>query len=441
MRAWIIPPEPLRVLWLLERAGYPAYIVGGSLRDALLGQSPHDWDVTTAARPEQMLTLFEKNGCRTIPTGLKHGTVTVLVDHCPIECTTFRIDGDYTDARHPDSVRFSNDIADDLSRRDFTVNAMACRVPAVRSWEILPSLAPDGLHLSAEDVELLDLFGGQDDLRRGVLRCVGHAEARFTEDALRMLRAVRFCVQLGFTPAPETEAALAVTRAGLAHVSSERIATELNRMLAIAGRPPSRGLALMSRTGLWDYVVPEATPRNHPYFSNESLLFGAIDALPCDAELRLALLLCGLGEQGVCAVGRRLKWSNRQLERVASIVRALSDPLPNDEALWSDAYLRRRMATHGETCEAGLLISAVCDLVPGRQVCKRAIDRCKQLRARGDCLSISALAVDGRRLMQECGVRGVAVGTLLQRLLDAVLDDPTVNTSERLLSFAKKMIS
>ena len=160
-----IPNQIIRALWLLEKEGFPAYIVGGSLRDALLGNQPHDWDITTPALPDKMLGIFTAAGYTTIPTGIAHGTVTVLIDHTPIECTTYRIDGEYTDARHPDEVRFTDRIADDLARRDFTVNAMACRLPHIAKWSGTEPAFSCGVTVSVDELEIVDLYGGREDLR------------------------------------------------------------------------------------------------------------------------------------------------------------------------------------------------------------------------------------------------------------------------------------
>ena len=193
-----IPPYVTTVLTQLKKNGHTAYIVGGSLRDLLLGKEPHDWDVTTSARPEQTLAAFE--GFPTIPTGLKHGTVTVLIDHIPIEITTYRVDGTYTDARRPDSVTFTDRLSEDLARRDFTVNAIA--------------YSPEG--------GLVDLYSGQADLQAGILRAVGEPTRRFTEDALRILRGFRFSAQLDFAIEPQTLAAMHECREGLRKISAER---------------------------------------------------------------------------------------------------------------------------------------------------------------------------------------------------------------------------
>ena len=422
-----LPPAPLTTLWVLERAGFPAYIVGGCLRDALMDRTPHDWDVTTAALPDQMLEIFRAAGLSTIPTGLQHGTVTVLVDHCPVECTTYRLDGDYTDARHPDSVRFTDRIADDLCRRDFTFNAMACRLPALREMDA----APDGLTVYEDEVELLDLHGGRADLAARVLRCVGDPQTRFTEDALRILRGVRFSVQLGFAVDGETEQALAATASGLGRISVERIAAELTRMLDCPA--PSRGLMLMSRTGLWSYVLPEVDLSKKPYFTSENDLYLAADALPCDHALRLALLLSGRTPEEARAACRRLKLSNELTDAVSDLVAITSLPLPADEPA-----LRRSMARFGDRFERGLALFAVCHS-DQREVCEATLATARVIRARGDCLALSTLAVDGRDLMDALGLRGRQVGATLHALLDAVLDDPKRNDREALLALARQM--
>lgn len=418
-----IPPAPLAALWLLERAGYPAYIVGGCVRDALMGKTPHDWDVTTAAKPDQMLKIFGASGFKTIPTGLAHGTVTLIVRGEPIECTTYRVDGAYTDARHPDSVHFTDRITDDLGRRDFTVNAMACRLPALAATDVIPS-EPRTLDVDALDV--VDPYGGRDDLEKHLLRCVGDPTTRFTEDALRMLRAVRFAVQLDFALDGATEAALAEKADAIAHVSVERIASELCRMLE--GKTPSRGLDIMSRTGLLDRVLP--LPKS-PYFTENSALFEAVDALPRDAMLRLSLLLCGESADGARARCRALKLSTKQTDAVAAYIAALTLPTPK-----TDADLRRTMARLSAHTDGALLLCGACKTL---QNADALIERCDAIRARGDCLAIADLAVDGRDLMRELKLRGSDIGHTLAALLAAVLDDPEKNERELLMRLAAKM--
>lgn len=423
-----IPCAALRVLWHLESAGCPAYIVGGSLRDALMGKTPHDWDITTAALPEQMLEIFGASGLNTVPTGLAHGTVTVVIDHNPIECTTYRLDGEYTDARHPDRVEFTDRISDDLCRRDFTVNAMACRLPSLAAMTEPPT---ESMTVHEDEIEILDLYGGRDDLAARIIRCVGEPEKRFDEDALRMLRAVRFCVQLGFDIDPQTEAALAAKRTGLGRISVERIASELMRTLA--NDHPSRGLALMMRTGLWAFALPESEPSENPYFTSENELFAAVDELPGDALLRMALLLSGGSADEARSACRRLRLSNKQTETVTSCVGALCDEIP---VIGCD--VRRYLARYGEYADAALALRRA--VTRDLSAVETAIKLTDAIRLRGDCLCVADLAVDGRTLMDELGLRGADVGAALRRLLDAVLEDASLNTREALLLLAKKTI-
>lgn len=200
-----IPKQVAFIIDRLEQHGYEAYAVGGCVRDALLGREPHDWDITTSAKPEQVKALFK----RTIDTGIQHGTVTIMEDHIGFEVTTYRIDGEYEDGRHPKEVQFTPDLKEDLRRRDFTINAMAYS-PAKG---------------------LVDIFGGQEDLKEGIIRCVGSAEERFQEDALRIMRAVRFAAQLGFTIEEGTWKAIGKLVPNLKKVSAERIQVELTKLL------------------------------------------------------------------------------------------------------------------------------------------------------------------------------------------------------------------
>ena len=428
-----IPYQTLIPLWLLEKNNLPAYIVGGSLRDTLLGHSPHDGDVTTPALPDQMQDIFTAAGYTTIPTGMAHGTVTVLVDHTPIECTTYRLDGDYTDARHPDSVRFTDRISDDLARRDFTVNAMACRLPHIAKWEADDPRLRDGWTLPVEQLDIVDLYGGRADLNARVIRCVGDPVTRLTEDALRILRGVRFCVQLSSTPDEATEQALCTCRTGLAKISVERVATELISLLT-CGRPAAPGLALMSRTDLWEYVLPEMENSNITiYFENQGALFSAVDRLPCDAALRLSLLLAAAGEELATQACRRLKLSNKYTDAVSATVASLTLPCPVTEA-----DVRRLMVRLGEHAEGALLLGQVCHAEMAEEY-QKALQMLNAIRSRGDCLTLRDLAVDGKTLMSEVGLSGRAVGKVLSGLLDAVLDDPAANERATLLALARSM--
>ena len=221
----IIPKQVEEILAGLRADGYEAFAVGGCVRDTLLGRVPGDWDITTSARPEQVKKVFGK----TIDTGLQHGTVTVMREHVGYEITTYRIDGEYEDARHPKEVAFTSDLKEDLRRRDFTINAMAY----------------------SHETGIVDIFGGMKDLKEGVVRCVGNAVERFTEDALRILRAIRFSAQLNFTIEDETYAALTVIAPNLANVSKERIQAELTKTLL--SDHPER-ILLVEETGMSPYI-------------------------------------------------------------------------------------------------------------------------------------------------------------------------------------------
>ena len=422
-----LPSAVLRVLTTLERAGYPAYIVGGCLRDALRGKAPHDWDVTTPATPEQMLAVFGAAGVRTIETGLKHGTVTAIVDHEPVECTTYRLDGTYTDGRHPDTVSFTDRIADDLCRRDFTVNAMACRLPGVAA--MTEEQICGGLRVRESELEPVDLFGGREDLGRGVLRCVGESTRRFTEDALRILRCVRFCAQLDFAVEEQTARALAECREGLRCVSVERRAVELLRMLSCENSP-LRAMQLMSEAGLWEYVLPSCCPR-------EDLLC-KVSVLPPDAAMRVAQLYYNndtfeAAQRAAGADCALLRLSRELTEDITTLVRGMYEPCPE-----SRAAVRRLMARYGARTERVLLLRAMQDVdaeqdarMPERWA--RVLAEVAGVRARGECLSIASLAVNGADLAAR-GIRGARIGQTLRELLERVLDDPSLNQKEQLLA-------
>ncbi len=446
-----LSPAVLRVLHALEREGYPAYIVGGCLRDAMRGVPPHDFDVTTCATPSQMLAVFCRAGLRTIETGLKHGTVTALSGGEPIECTTYRVETTYSDGRHPDAVLFADRIADDLARRDFTVNAMACRIPAAarEDFDVQSPLRA----VIGENAELVDLYGGRDDLGAGVLRCVGDPCRRFAEDSLRILRCVRFCVQLGFSVESETRAALRTCRDGLSRISRERCAAEWTRMLT-CDMPLREGLALIDEAELWQYLLPEAGGVPTAAACDRASLL-----LP-DAALRMAVLLRSVCDiynikdtSDAAALARRvctaLRLSSAMTHRTAAYLEGSYAPLPQN-----DAELRRLMARLGERSEGALLLGGLC-AVPDETVAawvaegrgtqellsllppevRDALDRCSVILARGDALSVADLALDGRALA-ELGLRGREIGEVQRLLLELVLADPARNTVEELSAVA-----
>ena len=272
-----IPKKAEIILQILEKAGFEAYVVGGCVRDSILGRTPNDWDITTSATPQQVKELFH----RTVDTGLQHGTVTVVIDKEGFEVTTYRVDGEYEDGRHPKEVTFTASLEEDLKRRDFTINAMAYN-------------PTEGL---------VDLFGGMQDIENKIIRCVGDPLERFTEDALRIMRAVRFSAQLGFEIEEETKKALTVMAPNLVHVSAERIQVELVKLLM---SPHPDYLRTAYEAGITRQFLPEfdlcmETPQNTPhhcYTVGEHILHSLL-YVRADKILRLTMLLHDIGKPSV----------------------------------------------------------------------------------------------------------------------------------------------
>lgn len=388
-----------RVLDRLRERGHSAYIVGGSLRDLMLGGTPHDWDVTTSARPEETLAAF--SDLTTIPTGLKHGTVTVLIDHMPIEVTTYRVDGTYSDARRPDSVTFTDRISEDLARRDFTVNAMA--------------YSPEG--------GLVDLYGGQDDLRAGILRAVGEPHRRFTEDALRILRGFRFSAQLDFAIEPQTLAAMSDTREGLKKISAERILSEISRLLVSPAA--ARGWGALCEAGVLPLILPRVAERQTrlPFDTLRGL-----DKLPRELATRLAWLFLGMSQEEIRRDLTALKPSTQLKEDVLLLTSCV---MPPDEVTAPTA--RRLIRRYGDRTDAVLSLWDCAGYDVGAWC--RMTDT---VRADGFCRSIADLAVNGNDLVCEAGIpRGRVLGDVLKYLLEHVTDYPEDNVKEILLSLVR----
>ena len=398
-----IPLYVQSVLRQLAAAGHEAYVVGGCVRDSLLGRAPHDWDVCTSALPSETQRCFA--GWRVIETGLRHGTLTVLSDRLPVEVTTYRIDGTYSDNRRPDTVRFTRSLREDLCRRDFTVGAMAYN----------PS---DGL---------VDYFGGRADLAARTLRCVGDPRARFSEDALRVLRLLRFAAELDFAAEPATAAAAHACRLLLCNIAAERIAAETNRLLA----GPAVERALRAHKDVLTAYLPELDSLPERAW-NDTL--AALSAAPADRAVRWACLLHRLpgADQTARAVLRRLKFDTATCERVSLLLRALPAPLPADRpaarrlvgALGSDA-LRQWLALHRAAAATDAAKTAAIET---------AAALLGQVQADGDCCTLSTLAVNGRDLAGLAD--GPALGALLRRLLDGVLDGRLPNERDALLKAA-----
>ena len=396
----VLEPGASALLDALHRAGFAAYAVGGCVRDSLLGLAPHDWDLCTAARPEQVMELFGEKQC--IPTGLQHGTVTVKRDGKLYEITTFRTEGSYSDGRHPDSVAFVPDVREDLARRDFTINAMA---------------------YSAEE-GLCDPFGGQEDLARGVVRAVGEPLRRFEEDALRILRLYRFAARFGFVIDEATEAAAKQLAAHLDCVSVERIEEELNKLLSA----PKPGAYLEPE--VLAFVLPELPP------DDLSEAREIIDALPAGAEevtTRWAALLLPLGEDGTRKALKRLKCSNAVIDGVATLVKEKAPRTP------PSTLQAKRLLGKYDLHTVQQLTALWSALQPERKDEFTDLQKeAETLTAQSACCRVSQLAVNGRDLM----AAGVAPGPGLRRALEALLEEVITgrlpNEKAELLAFAAK---
>ena len=398
-----LPDTVREILRKLETAGYRAYAVGGCVRDSILGKNPDDWDLTTNARPEEVKALFP----RTVDTGLQHGTVTVLMGGEGYEVTTYRVDGAYSDGRHPDSIRFTPSLEEDLKRRDFTINAMAV----------------------SERGELVDLFGGREDLRLGCIRCVGDARERFREDALRMLRAVRFAAQLNFAIEPTSFAAIAELAENLSRVSKERIFAELTKLL-LSDHPEKS--ELLYEAGL--------APQMAAHFPG-LLADRRAARLPKEKALRFVAASENLQPETLAALLKELKSDRATADRARLLLAEVKRPLPSGEAelrkrlsaIGDEAFLQllalkeAGYGTEAEPCSGENLAVKLAELGAMRE----------RILKRGDCLGLAELAVGGTELLAIGIPKGPALGGCLRALLNYVLEDPARNESAVLLAYAK----
>ena len=386
----------------LHRAGYAAYVVGGCVRDSLLGLTPHDWDLCTSALPQQGMELFGAEKC--IPTGLQHGTVTVKQGGGLYEITTFRTEGAYTDGRHPDEVHFVPDVREDLARRDFTINAMAYN-------------AKEGL---------IDPFGGQADLQSGILRAVGVPHQRFTEDALRILRLYRFAARFGFAIDPPTAQAAQELCAHLDCVSVERIEEELAKLLSA----PAPAAYLDEK--ILGVVLPELSP--------EALAAAkpVVDACPAGERalpVRLAALLLSLGEDGIRRTLRRLRCSNACIEETAVLVREVVSGVP----VSLNIYARRLLGKYN-LCTVQRIAALGTALQPEHAADFAALSElAEQLDADGVCCRVSQLAVNGRDLMAAGVPAGPGIRKVLEALLDGVIREEYPNERQALLAAVQQL--
>lgn len=384
-------PESIKNLLLhIQSQGFSAYAVGGCVRDALLGKTPDDWDLTSSARPEELMALFGENA---LPTGLKHGTVTVRWAGFSAEITTFRRDGFYSDHRRPDTVSFSRSLTDDLSRRDFTMNAIAC----------------------GADGTLVDPFHGQEDIRRRLIRCVGEPKLRFDEDALRMFRALRFSAVLGFSLDGDTRLALEEKAALAAEIAPERIRTELEKLLLADELSP---LTTLFDSGLMDAFCPRVRD-----FSWERLA-----SLPREARTRWAGLCAVLEGGGTARTAdflQKLRCDKATVRLCTAGVEAALASAPRCGVDWK--RLLSRLGPEAGRCAAAAAF--VRGDTGAFALLERVLDS-------GECWSLKQLAVNGRDLA-ELGFSGRAAGQMLERLLAHVIEAPGDNSRDALLNIAK----
>lgn len=437
-----LPEKVHNIINTLEEAGYEAYAVGGCVRDSVLGRTPDDWDITTSAKPDEMKRLFP----RTVDTGIKHGTITVLLGGEGFEVTTYRIDGTYEDGRHPSEVTFTASLKEDLRRRDFTINAMAYN-------------ERDGL---------VDLYGGLADIENQVIRCVGNAEERFDEDALRMLRAVRFSAQLGYRIDEATGEAIKALAPNLQKISAERIQVELVK-LVISPHPDY--LRNAYELGITAQVLPEfdlcmETPQRHKhhcYDVGEHILHSML-GVESDKVLRLGMLFHDIGKPQTLTIDpdgtthnkrhpfegekitrkvmRRLKFDNDTTDKVTKLV------LYHDyDIAPTEAGVRRAVNRIGEEIFPMIFtvrradIAAQSDYMREEKLAKVAyIEKLyRGILSRKEAVTLKDLAISGNDLIAEGMPPGRQIGETLSALLERVLDDPSLNTKEILLKLYKEL--
>lgn len=437
-----LPDKVKYIIDRLENAGYEAYAVGGCVRDCVLGRIPNDWDITTSATPVQVKEIFK----RTIDTGIQHGTVTVMLEKEGFEVTTYRIDGEYEDSRHPKEVIFTSNLVEDLKRRDFTINAMAYN----------------------DRSGIVDVFGGVDDLNNKVISCVGIAEERFTEDALRMLRAVRFSAQLGFSIDKATQAAIIKLAPNLSHISAERIQTELVKLLV---SPNPDFMRVAYELGITKIVLPELdkafeTAQNNPHhiYNVGEHMMHVLTNIRDDKALRIAALLHDIGKpdtkttddkgidhfHGHAQVGekmsekilRRLKFDTDTITKVKKYV------LYHDYDINTNSKaVRRAINKIGEEYFGQILeIKRADALGQSDYKIQEKMDTLdtleeiyKEILEKNQCVSLKSLAITGNDLLQMGIPKGKQIGDILKALLEDVLQTPENNNKNYLISQVKEL--
>ena len=409
-----MPSEVKFIISELESHEYEAFAVGGCIRDSLLGRTPNDWDITTSAKPEEVKEIFR----RTVDTGIKHGTVTVLIGKKSFEITTYRVDGAYTDGRHPESVRYSKYLKEDLRRRDFTINAFAYN----------------------DEVGLRDEFYGFRDMEWKIIRAVGNAEDRFSEDALRMMRAIRFAAQLGFNIELNTYNAIIKLAPNIKKVSAERIQVELTKTL-MSDHPEVT--IEYAKTGLFVEILPVLYDTLSGISAQKTL--GLLKYVPRMVIMRYAALLRYRTPDEARDVLRKLKLDNFTINTVTKLVEYQNDI--NDVIEENDISVREAIHKYGTDLLELMFVFAEADgrmkreytgfNSRGRNVHLKTIKKLyDEILERGDCVDLKGLAVNGSDLM-ELGIVGEQIGETLNWLLHIVMENPALNNKNTLISFVE----
>ncbi len=432
-----IPQEVNIILTRLKDAGYETFCVGGAVRDSIMGITPGDWDITTSALPEETREVF--SDFRTVDTGLKHGTLTVIIDHKPYEITTYRIDGEYGDNRHPESVSFTHKIEDDLGRRDFTVNAIAYN----------------------PDRGIVDPYGGQSDIYNSIIKTVGDPDRRFNEDGLRIMRALRFASVLGFEIDRETADSIHRNKALLKNISAERINIELTKLLC--GKNVFN--ILMEYSDVLSVIVPEIAPavgftqygKKHAYDVWEHICH-TVDTIPDDRILRLTMFLHDLGKvpthkindkgdstfKNHAFVGgemareilTRLKFDKKTINRVSFLV-GCHDFEPPESKIELKKHLKTKSPNDIRTLlvikksDRGALSESYRDISEGTALTLKWL---QEIEENNECCTIAQMAINGNDLIEK-GFKGEEIGNILEKLLDMIIEEKLPNTKSALLTY------
>lgn len=420
-----VPKNVNLIINILEKNGFEAYAVGGCVRDAILSREPNDWDITTSALPKEVKGIFNK----TIDTGIKHGTITVMIEKKGYEVTTYRIDGEYEDGRHPKSVEFTSNLVEDLKRRDFTINAMAY----------------------SDRGGLVDSFDGIRDLERKLIKCVGNPEDRFNEDALRILRAVRFSAALGFDIEEETKKAIIKLAGNLEKISKERIQAELEKLI-MSNHPEKFKIAY--ETGITKIILPEIDRLAEENKLEE--IIEIVSNMKQEHYLRWAGLLIETDRETSSKILRGLKFDNKTINIVSRLVEASKRELPETRAgvrrdiyeLGEDIYPKYLEfmteyfsimdKNNNEADEINKTKDGTNDRIEKLEYIKKEYEDILEAK---ECISLKGLAVNGRDLIELGVTRGDEVGKGLSMLLDRVLDDQSLNTKEKLINIFKDTYS